>query len=185
MIFENLVATEISANAHRTLNVRLDLTSFERLQKARSSASALARWRSAATLTGGTAALSPARGLNVQNVFRVPLGGGTRGWVFILSQLSAPLSWRYPPDRPRHLQISGPNTGRLEGAPLHCIERMAGQTARFASASPNCEAIVVFSLPLRTFQHCLRECGTHGRVMIPRSRLQQSLPFCNRTGKNE
>jgi len=175
MIFENLVATEISRNARQTLTVQLDSTSFERLLKAHSTASVLAQWQSESTRTGGMDELSHVRVRNVQNAFRVRLGDGIRGWVFTLNALSGRLFLKFRPAPQRLLRITGPNMGLYGGFHFRSTERTEKQTARFASGLESPGAVLIFSLPVRTWQHCLRECGLRGRVTIPPLNPQKSL----------
>lgn len=175
MSYENLEATEVFRSALLTLNVRLDLISFERLLKARLTACALAPWLSESTHTGGKAAPNRALAASVQNAFRVRLGDGIHGSLFMLSVPNAPSSWKSPLAQRRCLRIIGPRTARCEELELRSIEPTGKPTVRFASVLQGHEPTVFFCLRLRTWNHFLNACGLRGQVTIPPRSRQLSL----------
>jgi hypothetical protein len=175
MNFETLRATEIFRSSHRTLNVRLDLTSSERLARAHSIACALAPSRWGNTPTGGTVERSHAKALTVQNVFRVPLAAGTRGWLFITSDQAAFSFWKSPQVLPSALVISDQNREPYAVLELLSSVPTGRSMVRYASVSLNPEPTMIFSLPVRTLLHFWKECGVRGPVTIPPLSRQRLL----------
>lgn len=175
MVFQNLEVLEISRSAPRTLNVQLGLTSFERLVRVHSIASALAPWRSDVTPIGGMVGLNHAFREIVQNVFRVHLGVGIRGWLFILNGRNEPTCLKSRLRRQKLLRISGPKTPPSEALQLRSIVQTGRSTVRFVSDLDDHGVRLVCCLRARTWRHCWRECGQHGRVTIPRTSPQRLL----------
>lgn len=162
MNYESLVSRSVSKNAHRMLSVRLDSISLERLRRAHSISCALAQWRSVSTPTGGVHALSHVMATNVQNAFKVPLVDGTHGWLFILNVRVEPSFLKFRRGPQNTFQIIDLSTVLYEAADSRCFATTAKPMVRFASVSPSQSTTILFSLRVRTFKRCWKECGPAG-----------------------
>lgn len=175
MICGKLVAEGLFLSVPQTLSVHLDSTSYERLRKAHSTACALAPWLSGNTLTIGADGRNPAMVSRVQNAYRVHLGDGIRGSLFIVNEANGPSSWRFQQHRQNHLRISGPRMELSVEWEFKSIEQTVKSMARFASVSQSPGPTLFFCLPVQTLNRCLHACGRRGSVHMMPPSPQRSL----------
>lgn len=175
MICEKLVARAVSANARQTLNVHLDLISSERLARALSTGSALARWLWDATPISGVAARNHAMVRRVQNAYKVHLGHGIHGSLFIVNEVNGPSFWRFQQHPQKRLLITVQKTAHFAELEFKSIEQTGKSTDRFASVSESCGPTLFFCLRAQTWRHFSNACGLRGLVPISPPSRQSSL----------